>query len=108
MQSRPVHDDVWLSVPGGSIGKPRRDRDLRVERAVHGAPVGDLQQALALCGVERAGDLDRPVDAVDSAITGFAFGSIGCVNFPSRVSPTITSSRSAMASGAVCTPAQAM
>ena len=43
---------------------------------MHRALVGDLHQALVLIGVECAFNFDHPVDLVDLAFAGFAFGAI--------------------------------
>src|SRR5262249_40672480 len=58
----------------------RPDIDLRCQRAVDGTFVGDLEQAAALLGVERAAQRDRPLDAVEHAFLGLAVCTIGGVN----------------------------
>src|SRR5262245_37877207 len=57
---------------GPSIGEVRPDLDLRMERAMHRAFVGDLQEALTLLGIERTGDLDLALDLIDLALPGLA------------------------------------
>src|SRR5262245_9246833 len=58
----------------------RPDVDLRGERAVHRASIGDLQQAPALSLVQLTLESDRPVDAVDLALPGLAVLAIGGVD----------------------------
>src|SRR5262249_16798080 len=56
------------------------DVDLRVQRAVHRAFVGDLKEPLALVVAERAVERDGAVDAVDLAFFGLAVGTVGGVD----------------------------
>src|SRR5690242_20097510 len=58
----------------------RLDRDLRGQRAMHRALIGDLQQAPALLLVERPAQDDRALDAIDHAFLGLAIRAIGGMN----------------------------
>src|SRR5690349_887136 len=52
----------------GSLRRLRDDPDLRRQRSVYRAFVGDLHQPLALVGIEIALDADHAVDLVELAL----------------------------------------
>src|SRR5436305_10592793 len=63
-----------------SLRDLRHDPDLRRQRAMHRALVGDFHQPLALVGVECAFDADDALDLVEHALPGLAFLAIPCVD----------------------------
>src|SRR5215467_7740885 len=62
----------------------RADVDLRLQRAVHRALVGDLEQPRALRGVERALQRDAALDAVELPFLGLALRAINRMDFLMR------------------------
>src|SRR5579871_864499 len=64
----------------GLLSLHRPDIDLRLQRAVHRAFVGDLQQPCALLGIEVAIERDGALDVVDHAFLGLTGGAIGGVD----------------------------
>ena len=61
-------------------GQAGRDPDLAVQRAVHRALVGDLEQPLPLRLVERALEREHALDPVDPAFPRLALGAVGGVH----------------------------
>lgn len=66
------------------LGEVRSDLNLRRERAMHGAFVGDLQQTSPLRRIERPGEFNSPLDAVDLAFLGLTFRAVCSVDLGVR------------------------
>src|SRR5689334_9774021 len=62
--------------PGSTRLLPGQNPDLGLQRTMDRALVGDLHQLVALFGIESAVDGDYPLDLVEHALLGFAFGAI--------------------------------
>src|ERR1043166_1840229 len=78
--SRAAVSQGWIYPLRGRAILARPDLDLRGQRAMHRALVGNLHEAGALGVVERAFERDRAVDPVDHAFLGLAVRAIGRVN----------------------------
>src|SRR5262245_59923959 len=70
-----VYRAVVLCTVAGAA-RDRADVDLRGQRAVHSAFVGDFHQPLALRRIEIAGERDGALDAVDHPLLGLAVRAI--------------------------------
>src|SRR3989304_4118150 len=62
----------WRSI----AGQPRRNPDLRIQRAMHWTLVRNLQKFLALCAIEITLDCDLAFDAIDLFPFGIAVGAV--------------------------------
>src|SRR6185437_8619010 len=67
-------------VSNGGRSLDRADLDLRLQRLMHRAFIGDLHQTLALLGVERSLQRDGAIDVIDLADFGVAGRAILGVN----------------------------
>src|SRR5436190_608690 len=63
-----------------SPGEARANVDLRHQRPVHGAAVGDLEEPRSLLVRQRSGELDVALDPVDHPLAGLAFRAVGGVD----------------------------
>src|SRR4029453_15967174 len=59
-----------------NLTKPRPNLDFRRQRPVDGTAVSDLEQPLALRGVERTFQHDLPIYLIDLALLGLAVGAV--------------------------------
>src|SRR3989304_9381171 len=59
-----------------TAGQPRRNPDLRIQRAMHWTFVGNLQEFLALCAIEITLDCNLALDAIDLSRFGIAVGAV--------------------------------
>src|SRR4029450_5384529 len=71
----------WRFSPSGILGLDQscRNPHLVLQGAMDRTLVGDLEQFRPRCGVERAFELDHPVDAIDAPFLGLAFAAVARV-----------------------------